>query len=1023
MPRTFGKFELLSLVEEGIGGRLYHARDVEKNRKVLLKLVSASLSENPAFGRYFYHKWADKATMFEHPNVVSTVEVGKEGNTYYVALEEINGQRLSETLRKGRPRPEEALEIIRQVAEALRAAHRREIVHGDLKPSCIFLCKDKMGRSLVKVVLFDLGVAASESMVSVYGETVGTPKYMAPEVISGGLVTPQSDVFALGVIAYELLTGKEPFPSDHVVGYLSSNSLLQQRPVHEVNRDVPREAGMIVGRMLEKQPARRYKSVQKVIDDLDRCEQGIKTGQVTVVPMGTDSAFARDYELPEPGQEKRTAASRLSALNWVALLLAAVALVLALHGLFAAPATTALTGSEPGAPPAGTRRVTEVPPGPEAGATGMAAPSVAESKQRAMELAAKAALESASRDWDQYRRSRAYELAIAGFKKVAQEYGATPYRERALDMMAKIYTEWGLELLNDEKYEEAMEKLKRALTVAPEGSEFGALAKLKLPEVMAKSADFYYERALYQKALRIYQEIKENFPGTPEAALLAHKRPAIMLRQAYGKWKVEGLPEEALPMLQDIIADYPDTESAAEAERQIPPLYLDVANKRIEEGKLVEARTVLARIISGFPGSAAATSASDLEAQVLVKLYESARKNGDAKAASGYFEELVRTHPESSCALRAIKQNLSLTPQPGESMFTDSTARNKFREAESYFENFDFVRAITTLEDVARYTDIESPVCASALEKLPEWSYLSAVHTYGRGRKEEAEKDLQAAAATYFFSPWGKKAAAALKRIKNAPEGMVYVPEGRFYMGTDLEEIAALLRPYQPREVIEDKERLVDVARIHGFACEVPRHVANTGAYYIDKTEVTNKDYAEFIRATGHKPPPHWQNGSYAEGEGNNPVANVTFSDAEAYARWAGKRLPTEAEWEKAARGVDGRVYPWGDVFDRSYCNHMREQKVGVVPVGSYGLGVSPYGCLDMIGNVLEWTDGWFDAYDGSDKGDTLFGRTYRVLRGGAWYSDELAPIPTRCASRFPAKPQDRRAEVGFRCVRDFKGE
>ncbi|HIE28389.1 TPA: PEGA domain-containing protein [Candidatus Poribacteria bacterium] len=202
---------------------------------------------------------------------------------------------------------------------------------------------------------------------------------------------------------------------------------------------------------------------------------------------------------------------------------------------------------------------------------------------------------------------------------------------------------------------------------------------------------------------------------------------------------------------------------------------------------------------------------------------------------------------------------------------------------------------------------------------------------------------------------------------------------------------------------------------------EHPQHTVFLDAFYIDKYEVTNAQYKQFMDATGHKAPEYWNDERY--NQPNQPVVGVSWYDAVAYCKWAGKRLPTEAEWEKAARGTDGREYPWGNEWDSLKCN----SEIGgdgyeyTAPVGSFPDGASPYGVMDMAGNVWEWVADWYDSnhyyysrspQQGPDSG------SHRVLRGGSWVNAvQLSSL--RCADRDWFNPNYWNNISGFRCAQD----
>lgn len=196
--------------------------------------------------------------------------------------------------------------------------------------------------------------------------------------------------------------------------------------------------------------------------------------------------------------------------------------------------------------------------------------------------------------------------------------------------------------------------------------------------------------------------------------------------------------------------------------------------------------------------------------------------------------------------------------------------------------------------------------------------------------------------------------------------------------------------------------------------------------YWIDQYPVTNEKYRAFIEAGGYENQRYWSDegwnwkcrstilGSFGEWKDktltkpDHPVVTVSYYEAEAYAKWAGKRLPTEQEWEKAARGEDGRQYPWGEEFDKTKCNHMYKgifPAPVTTPVTQYPQGISPYGCYDMAGNVWEWCSSWYIKL-----------LNLRVLRGGSWFRR-----PGPCARRAGWIAADSRSgDVGFRLAKDI---
>lgn len=236
---------------------------------------------------------------------------------------------------------------------------------------------------------------------------------------------------------------------------------------------------------------------------------------------------------------------------------------------------------------------------------------------------------------------------------------------------------------------------------------------------------------------------------------------------------------------------------------------------------------------------------------------------------------------------------------------------------------------------------------------------------------------------------------------------MVLIPDGEFSMGSE-----------------------------RGADDERPRRSVRVSTYRLARTEVTNAQYLEFWSAAGgaesaHTPISYEHIGPWpdiARSRPDDPVVGVTWHDAAAYARWIGCRLPREAEWERAARGDDGRVYPWGDAFAASIrganvhanARDVEDDHEAVAPVGSYPTGASPFGILDMAGNVGEWVSDRYSAtyYRHAPSADPPGPESgfYRVFRGGSWAHDAL---DARVSRRLFESPAMGLSYVGFRVARD----
>jgi len=218
----------------------------------------------------------------------------------------------------------------------------------------------------------------------------------------------------------------------------------------------------------------------------------------------------------------------------------------------------------------------------------------------------------------------------------------------------------------------------------------------------------------------------------------------------------------------------------------------------------------------------------------------------------------------------------------------------------------------------------------------------------------------------------------------------VLVPAGDFVFGIDQTRVSEIV------EMLKEQDDPV-------FKTEKPREIVTVRDCYIDRYLVTNNRYADFTAATGHPAPLFWRDPRWNKPE--HPVVGVSYGDAEAFAQWARKRLPTEEEWERAARGTDERLWPWGDEFDKRHCNSKDWNAGGTTEVGMFPDGISPVGAHDMAGNVWQMTSGNWE-----DLG--------KAIRGGSFQN---GPAYCRTTCRWGVDPEMKGSVwLGFRCAMDL---
>ncbi len=294
-PQKFGRYEIISELGRGAMGVVYKAADPILNRVVAIKTINLLLAddEREEYEARFYQE-AKAVGGLSHPNIVTIYDLGNTGDMAYMAMEFLDGEELRELIGEHRQLPiRKSLSIARQVAEGLAYAHERGIVHRDIKPANIMI----LSQDLAKLTDFGIARMRTSDVKTQTEIRLGSPKYMSPEQIIGKRTDRRSDIFSLGIVLYEMLTGKAPFAGDNLESLMHQTIHFVPPPPSRTNPDTSEMLDLIIAKMLEKSAEDRYQDAREVATDLRECEKHYGSGSV---PGRTGSAVmaTRLHDLP-----------------------------------------------------------------------------------------------------------------------------------------------------------------------------------------------------------------------------------------------------------------------------------------------------------------------------------------------------------------------------------------------------------------------------------------------------------------------------------------------------------------------------------------------------------------------------------------------------------------------------------------------------------------------------------------------------------------------------------------------------
>ncbi len=1031
------RYEVLEELGRGGMGIVFKARQVDIDRLCALKVIKAG-PQVPEVQINRFVQEGRSAARLGHPNIIGVFDCGRYRDTFYVAMEFIDGRSLAQHLAEDGPLPiPRALAVMDDLLAAVAYAHEHGVVHRDLKPANVLIERDR-GRAR----LIDFGLAKDHEQslgLTQEGQILGSPFYLSPEQTRGHSkdVDGRADVFALGVILYEVLTGKRPFTGRSAADVYAK--ILHTRPTPPALLDpgIDQELQAIVLKALEKEPRDRFGSADEFAERLrqyaearEAGERGTRRLRAAPRPSARSAASARatgriksarvravsggERERARPGEP----AGEARGLGWV---LGGIGVALAVG------VAIALRGPEGGAQTLATADVAPVVSRAPAGEVdgGDERPPEARPVQdrRSVE----------ERAWD---RAVAY---LADFPDDA--LGALPlFRD-----VERRGGRWG----------------ERA---APEVRELERRLAADIAEVSSRAHGAALE-GRFATALDLLDAAALRYEGVPAAARLGDARLRV---------------EEEATILARTAAEGARAEGARGAPRaglaalsEWTPSGVEAADQIVEEARAALQALLAAARSSREEASERARERLEAALEELPALLEQ-RRYGELLERLGALVaglgDAAEEHDveELAARLERLRREATLAGRVIEGVLGAGAALSGFElEVEGVRGRVEAIREGALQLRVGRGGVVVHEVRtlpAAALAALfaatpagrgAEGALARGVFLLVEGEREAALEALRAAArAEADLGPFTgdlerleREAAATAERpAEPEPEErvkddgrMVLIPAGSFFMGIAANRI--------------EESRFDEI---------IGREV-KLSAFRIDKYEVSNRQYAQFLawiernHRRAHRAchplepkdkdhtPLMWGDPRFA-GDAH-PVVGVDWFDAYAFARWAGKRLPTEAEWERAARSVDGRTYPWGSTFEgarlrwaeqvfghpvrtrpdlEAFVEHIKAATTPLTArIDAGAEGRSPEGLHHMAGNVLEWTADWYhrDYYveaarrreDQDPKGPVT--GELRVARGGGWF--DYDPLVLTTTAREPLKPDTRLLQLGFRCAVD----
>jgi serine/threonine protein kinase/formylglycine-generating enzyme required for sulfatase activity len=992
-----GRYQLERRLGQGGMGIVYKARHIFLKTTYAIKVILPDLVGNDPMLATRFRQEAMVAARIGHRNIVNVTDFGVVGKMPYLVMDFIQGRSLHELLSaERRLSTQPAFEIMAAICAGVGAAHRQGIVHRDLKPLNVMMKDGLPFSEAVKVLDFGLAKIKSGELLGsfVAAQTtglMGSPSYMAPELWSEDEPDARADIYSLGVILFQMFTGEVPFKGPSLPAIMKKH--LSDRPPRflEVGVNVPNSIEMVVHRSLSKRREDRMSSVEEFMDEL----------RAAVESADASSARISMQETKDLPAETIPYSSSMDSLT--------------------------VTGS------------------PDQG--GWDSQTRTDSQQRIEDEADRLnrEFEEAQRRADE-ARSRAEEAA----RKRAEEEAARrraeeeAERKRAEEEAARLHA---AEMAR-KREQEALERRR---------AEEEAARKLAEEEERKRVEEEEARQRVAEEAARLAKEIVEAKKRAEEARLIAQSESRKRSEEEVARKRAE---EEAQRLAQEVAeAQRRAFEARARAEEEASKRAQEEEARRAAEEEEERLRQEEAIRIQAEGETARKRIKEDAE-RIAREIAEAQQRAEDA--GSRAEEEAQKRAEAEGARARAEDEVRKLAQQMAELQQRAEESRRRSEEEAAQREKLEKQRRRE--QEIQRQR--EAQLAREVKEKQVALEQAAALHASTAPHEPstpggQAAIGLELAEVTVLSD--ARKAEASMRSGRAFDSSIPVTPSKSSYtipivIVVVLVLFAGLiaggaflysrrLAGKTPPPVSPTPSRSEtpappavfkpEVARIEGGTFQMglndaateslfdlsqyPAHTVNVGSFWIDKTEVTNSEYAEFVAATKYAAPSYWRNGKPPAGQELFPVTYVSVADAKAFADWRSRRdgkkyrLPTEDEWEYVARnGQEGTLYPWGNDWIEGSAN---VGAVSLEAVGSRHAGASRQGVLDLIGNAWEWTSTPAAPYPGNNRFEVAAGQV--IIRGGAYPDKARGPDAITATRRSWLSPTDKQAMIGFRLVRE----